>query len=322
MEELYRSEGLDVEKILTSIKLVESDDDWDGISSAAQVKFHFLTVKVTLSPNKIVESDSTTLVLDKRTNGKGWVIDHHTTSPHDKARLLCFSTSGEVPTSRLTYLTLNKRLDADLFLSATAEITDELYRKGLDSGSLGELRIRAPYYFQQSPVSNQYLKDGEIYSMADVLDIISAYNSAYAFELALSFYKSLPKSFEELIGMLDADKKEHIEAYRKFINEFDFSYFETIDFAGREILMMDSGKIGKFYVPILSIARRKKPGNYILFKGKKASLRTNDLQLVDLVLKKLESIIINSGGRAGSYGILLKDGITYEKFKELLTSDK
>lgn len=320
MEELYRSEGLDAEKILTSIKLVESDDDWDGVSSAAQVKFHFPSVEVNISPEKLVKSDSTTLVLDKRTDGQGWIIDHHTTSPHDKTRLLCFSTSGEIPTSRLTYLTLNKRLDADLFLSATAEVTDELYRKGLDSGSLAELRIRAPYYFQPSTITNQYLKDGEIYSIADMLDILSANDWKYAFQLALGFYQKLPKSSDELIGMLEPEKKEYIDGYRKFIDQFDFSYFETVDLSGKEILMMDSGKIGKFYVPILSIARRKKPGNYILFKGKKASLRTNDLELVEQVLKKLQSIIIDSGGRAGSYGMLLKDGITYEQFKNLLTS--
>jgi hypothetical protein len=320
MQDIYKGDGLDIGKILKDIKTVETDNDWDGISSAAQVKFHFPKVKVNITVRKIVESDTNTLVLDKMTSGEGWTIDHHTTNAHEKARLLCFSKSGEIPTGRLTYLTLDKRLDADLFLSATTEITDELYRKGLDSGSLYELHKRFPYYFKHTTIPNQFLKDGEIYSMADILDIVASYDTDYAFKLALRFYKKLPKDSEELIGMLNLHNKKLIESYRKFIEEFDFGYFETIGVAGREILMLDSEKIGKFHIPILGIARRKKPGTYILFKGIRASLRTSDLELAEIVFKKLHSILVSKGGRAGSYGMLLKDGITYEQFKKLLTS--
>ena len=323
MQELYRADGLDdkkVEEILQTITLVESDNDWDGISSAAQVKFHFPEVKVNLTGHKVVDSDSKTLVLDKKTTGSGWIIDHHTTSKHDKAKLLCYSTSGELPTSRLTYLALNKKLDGDLFLSATAEVTDELYRKGLESGSLGELKVRAPYYFKQSAISNQYLKDGEIYSIADILDIVSSYGVEYAFELALSFYKKAPKSSAELIEMLDSRNKELIEGYRAFIRDFDFSYFETMEIAGKEVFIIESEKIGKFFVPLLGIARRKKFGNYILFKGLRASLRTSDSALADAVFKKLESVLKDHGGRAGSYGMLFKEEVSYEHFKKLLNS--
>lgn len=321
MSELYRSKGLNdqrVQEILKTIRRVKTDDDWDGISAGAQVKFHFPKVEVTITGKKFVSSNPTTLVLDKGTNDDGWIIDHHTSNPYTNRNVLGFSTSGEAPTSRVTYVVLDKRLDADLFLSATAEVTDDLYRTGMDKGSLNELATRMPHYFNKSKLKNQFLKEGIVYSMADILAIVSRDDPEHAFRLGLRFYERLPKDSDELTDMLDSHNRRLVERYKKFMREFKLSSFEEVEVHGRKVMMMDRRGIGEFYVPVLTIARRAKPGNYILFKGKEVSIRTNDSALLNFMTDRLKDVSYDHGGRAGSYGAKFKESMTYGQFKELI----
>ncbi|HVA82951.1 MAG TPA: hypothetical protein VNF06_02195, partial [Candidatus Aquilonibacter sp.] len=91
-------------KIITKI---EADNDWDGIAAAiiARVEIERLTgrvVPINVSEAKVVPSDSITLVVDKTTDGDGFVIDHHKGSIVPK-NYLAFSNDGTVPSSSLMY---------------------------------------------------------------------------------------------------------------------------------------------------------------------------------------------------------------------------
>jgi hypothetical protein len=324
MKELYRSRGLSnqkVQKLLRRIEKVETDDDWDGVSSAVQIKFHFPGVKVNISAEKTVESSPGTLVLDKWTSGSGLIVDHHPTNHYEVANVLSFSKSGEIPTSRLVYMLLNKRLDADLFLSATAEVADGLYRTAMKNGSLSELHVRAPHYFLQSKIANQFLKEEEIYAMTDMMTIITKENPEYALRIGLNFYKSLPKTAEELRDSLDSEHKRLIDKYKKFVRDFDFKDFDRLEILGRKVRVIDRRGAGRFYVPLLEIARRKEYGNYILFKGKHISIRTNDSILLKAIFDRLDGVVIDRGGRAGAYGAKLRENMDYGHFRKLITAN-
>lgn len=321
MYEFYRNKGLNEEKstkILQSIKKVETDDDWDGLSAAIQFKHHHPKVKVNISEKKTVDSDKRTLVLDKWTEGNGWLVDHHVSSDYKNANVLMFSESGEVPTSRLVYLLLDRKNRVDLFLSATAEITDMLNRSGRKRGSLSELEKVAPGYFVKSKMTNQFLKEEEIFTIADILAIVTREDPKYAFTLGLRFYKRLPKNSLELVKMVDPKTKKLIAEYQDFIKDFDMGLFEEVKILKRKVRIIDRRGIGKFYIPVLEIARRKKVGNYILFRGKEISIRTNDKKLAKCIFDRLKGISYDQGGRAGAYGAKFKKSIDYNQFKKFL----
>ncbi|MGD0729383.1 MAG: hypothetical protein ABR981_04880 [Candidatus Micrarchaeaceae archaeon] len=321
MQKFYRTQQFtngDVLKILRSIKTVEADNDWDGISSAAQIKHYFPDVTVRISGDKIVPSDQSTLVLDKWTNGEGWIVDHHTTSPYTTKNVLLFAESGEIPTSRLVYLLLEKSSNQDLFISSTAEITDDLYRTGLEEGSLSELKARMPNYFEKSKLANQFLKSEEIYTIADMLAIISQELPDYALRLGLSFYERIPNNSEELKEMLNPENRKFIDNYENFMANVDSIKFEELELMGKRVNVLDRREIGKFYLPVLEVVRRKRKGNYILFRGNAVSVRTRDKQLLEAVLDNLKSVSSGYGGRADAYGIKLKSPMNYEQFKHFL----
>lgn len=321
MESFYKSNGVTGKKttqILRSIRRVEADNDWDGVSAAVQVKYHYPKVEVNLSSDKIVASDQHTLVLDKATQGNGWVVDHHTTNPYKDENVLLFSTSGEIPTSRLTYIALGRRDDTGLFVSATAEITDTLHRSGASIGSIKELSRIAPYYFVDSKVKNQFLKNEEIYSMADILSIITDKRPNYAFRLGLRFYRNLPRNLDQLMDMLDAPNRMLVNRYREFVNNFSAKNVDEVSISGKPVKVIDRRGIGEFYVPAFEMMRRMDHGNYVIFKGNAASIRTSDKELAGKIIKRFESVTYGYGGRAGSFGIRFNTVMRYDRFKSML----
>jgi hypothetical protein len=323
MGDLYSSKKLSnrgKELLLKKINNVIADADWDGISAAAQFKFHYPKIKVTLSTSKCANSDNKTIVLDQWTKSNGFIIDHHTTSPYKDAssNVLLFSKSGEIPTSRLVYLFLGKRDVTGLFLSATAEITDCLHRIGMKNGSLRRLKSVAPYYFIKSNSTNQFLNMSEIYEIGDILAVISKERPNYALKLALRLYENIPRDSSELIAMLNKDAKKLVKNYKSFIRNLN-PKVENVNIGGRKIKILDKNDLGRFYMPALEITRRKIIGNYILFKGDGISIRTKDLALVKLIIEKLSGISSGYGGRAGAYAIRFKGKISYGKFKKIIS---
>jgi len=321
MSEFYRSFGMDEKKsnkILKSIKTVETDDDWDGISAAVQFKHYYPKANVIISGKKTIKSNNSTLVLDKGTKGKGWMVDHHVTNDYKGKNVLLVSRTGEVPTSRLICLLINRKEKVDLFISATAEITDMLHRNATERGSINELAKIAPGYFIRSKLGNQFLKDEEIYTIADILAIVTKEDPEYVFKLGLKFYKKLPKNSTELVKMLDQKNRKVIASYQKFIKDFETGHFDEIKILKTKVRVVDRRGLGKFYRSVMEIARRKHIGNYILFGGKEISIRTKDKKLVKYIFGRMKSISYDQGGRAGAYGMKFKKNIDYNQFKKFL----
>jgi len=320
--EIYKGRGLSkrkVHEILGKIRRVETDNDWDGVSAAAQLKTHFPKMEVRISGEKSVPSDERTLVLDKATSGTGWLIDHHPDSLEGtKAKVMYFSEDGEVPTSRLVYIAIGKGRLADMFLSATAEISDGLNWTGSKSGSLRLLQEKMPEYSKTSGSSNQFLTDQEIYTMTDALVLISKKNPKYALELGMGFYGALPRSMGELSNILDSSSTELIGRYREFISGFSFTDFDNATLFGSKVTLIDGMKIGEFQNSALAMTKRRRIGNYVMFRGSSVSIRTDDNELFESIAAKLSDVSKGHGGRAGWYGITLKHKMAFEQFRELI----
>jgi hypothetical protein len=320
--EIYKGRGLSkrkVHEILGKIRRVETDNDWDGVSAAAQLKTHFPKMEVRISGEKSVPSDERTLVLDKATSGTGWLIDHHPDSLEGtKAKVMYFSEGGQVPTSRLVYIAIGKGRLADIFLSATAEISDGLNWTGSKSGSLRLLQEKMPEYSKTSGSSNQFLTDQEIYTMTDVLSLIAEKNPKYALELGMSFYGALPRNMDQLSNILDSSSTELVGRYREFINSFSFTDFDNTKLFGRKVTLIDGTKIGEFQNSALEMTKRRRIGNYVMFRGPSVSIRTGDHQLFKSITAKLDDVSKGHGGRAGWYGITLKHEMEFEQFRQLI----
>jgi hypothetical protein len=305
--------NLDVASILSSIRKVEADADWDGISAAVQIKMHYPKVDVRIGNSKEVTSDIHTLVLDQGTKGEGWVVDHHPINAKCK-NLLSFCESGEKPTSTLVYNLLPEKNDTDLMLSATAEITDGLYSYGLESGSLKLLSKKDSYYFRDSNRSTQYMVDKEIYAMADIFALISLHIPQAALRVGIEAYESRPKNVEELTALLNKNEAGLVEDYFAFMRNFSEDHFKYYKIDNYDVRIGEARNIGKFSYFALSRMLTKYPGNYILFRGKRVSMRTNDQKLFDTTVKVLDKNVVSYGGRKGWHGIILKEEMSYRKF--------
>lgn len=319
MEQLSRFSNarLDHGVILSQIKKVEADQDWDGISAAVQIKTHFPEVEIHISDNKLVDSDSETLVLDKGTFGEGWVIDHHPVNMKSK-NILHFCPSGDASTGRLTYEILPKKSDNDLFISATAEIADGLYEHGLLHGSLKALQEKEPNYFKKSKKINQFMVEKEIYLMADIFCILSTNMPESALRLGLDSYKSRPSNAEELVGLLTPKALKLVGEYMTFMENFPEDLFEHRKIKFYDVNVADARNIGKFSHVALARTRITYPGNYLLFRGDRISVRTNDSLLFDTLVKVMGSHVLSYGGRKEWHGIRLKNKMDYSYFLDLM----
>ena len=169
---------------------------------------------------------------------------------------------------------------------------------------------------------NRFFIDKEIFSMADILSIVSMKRPGYAFNLALSMYDRLPEDSNDLISMLDVQAEELVGRYLGFVNRFGIKSFEKLDFEGHEIMIADRRGFGEFYIPAFEMSRKINKGNYILFKGDTISIRINDRKLLTRLHGAIEDYCVSFGGRAGEYGAKLKGDISYQKFKSIVSSSK
>ncbi|MGI0100882.1 MAG: hypothetical protein ACREBH_04170 [Candidatus Micrarchaeaceae archaeon] len=295
--------------VLSSIKKVEADADWDGISAAVQVKRNFPEVDIKISDQKDVPSDISTLVLDKGTYGDGWVVDHHPSSVNCR-NIFRFCPNGEVPTSTLIYNTLQKRDEQGLMLSASAEISDGLYEYGSAHGSLKALYGAYPNYFKRSRSHSQCMVDKEIYVMADIFSVLSFNMPQSAFRIGLDVYDSKPKDSAGLVSLLQNDEKKLISEYFSFMDG-NIDMFRQHRLLGREVLVGDGTKTSRFAYAALGKALVNRPGNYMLFMGDKMSVRTDDSGLFDLILERLNGKVSASGGRMGWYGLKFSERMSY-----------
>lgn len=329
--DVYINEGLtrkEMHAILrTKVKQANGDSDWDGVSSLVQIKKYFPNINVKISTDKQVHCDETTLVLDKAATGTGWLIDHHPGSRYVNGateNILYFSMFGEVPTSRLVFLMIDKHRNPDILISATAEITDDLYRMGLSRGSLYLLQKRKPGYFGPARFQNQYTKGEDIYTMADILATVAQKDPNHAFDVGLKFYGNLPKNSDELAAMLNSKNARLIDKYRNFLENLDIGNLvrglDKIDLMGRDVMLMDGLSTGEFDMAALSIARNHRPGPYLMYRGAKVSLRADD-EFAESVMRMFQKISESAGGRAGSYGITLKEKLTYKELKKFIRDE-
>lgn len=303
--------------VLSKIKKVEADNDWDGISSAIQIKHHFPEIYVRISGEKSVPSDEETLVLDMGTNGMGWVIDHHPINSKSK-NLLNFCPSGDVSTGRLTYEVLPEKTAADLFISATSEISDGLYEYGLLHGSLKELSQKEPYYFKKSEKTDQFMIKKEIFVMSDIFSTLAMNMPDSVFKLGAKLYENTPKNTEELKALLSPKEAALVEEYLSFMDAFPENLFKPHKLKSYEISVADARDIGKFSNIALARTRMKYPGNYLLFRGNHISLRTPDLTLFETMISVLGDNVRMSGGRKEWHGITLKEEMSYSHFLAIL----
>lgn len=304
-------------RILSTINTVEADLDWDGISSAIQIKKHYPKVRIRISDRKSVPSNEQTLVLDKGTYGNGWVIDHHPINMKSK-NLLNFCPSGDTPTGRLTYEALPNKNETDLFLSATAEISDGLYEYGMLHGSIKELLKKKPFYFKRSEKVNQFMVTKEIYLMSDIFCVVANDSPKSALDLGLKLYSEKPRNAKELIKLLNSKESKVVNEYLLFMENFPDDLFEHHKIRSHDVSVADARRIGKFSHIALQRTRTKYPGNYVLFRGDRISLRTNDTLLFDVLIEVLGKNVLSYGGRKDWHGIRLKKAMPYTKFLKII----
>ncbi|MGI0100439.1 MAG: hypothetical protein ACREBH_01830 [Candidatus Micrarchaeaceae archaeon] len=343
----YRSRWLTdgaVKDILDSVRVIKTDDDWDGVSSAAQLKSYIRDdgIKVEISPKSPVYADSHTIVLDKRfrINSRGALIDHHQPMlKHPNLNILLFADNN-IPTSRLVCLVLDQcgygnRLPR-LFLSATAEITDGFHREGEIEGSISELRAMSDkaetQYFRPAKYANLTGWETEIFVMADVLNMIAKKNPEYAFDIALEFCKSPPRDIKDLVNMLNKNNADLVQKFAGCLSRFDYGSFDDVTVNGKRIKLLDNRRAGGFGRYVIEKVRRIVPANYMLFRGAEANMRVRDIEqdsgLVLLIRNALaeKGLLVNSRGRlqgtnrgaAAAYAFKFNNEVGYEYFKGLL----
>ncbi len=304
------------EQILRTIRRIEADDDWDGISAAVQIMRHFgiPLENVSISSKKVVPSDEQTVVLDKRTSGDGWVVDHHTTQTPLK-NVLSFCEDGLTPTSTLVYQLLPEKNQTDLFLSATAEITEGLDEHGWQHGSLRELCRRYPDYLQSSLLKSQFVRREKIYPIADVVALVAMEEPYEALKLGPQLSPRHVASVDDLKVMLNERQQKRVEKYFEFMEDFSTDRFASINVDGYTTRVADAATL-EFPLPALARMEREFPENYLLYRGanKGVSVRTYDRQFVETVVRKLGSHVKSYGGRVNWWGIGLHGDIGYDKF--------
>ncbi|HLE07450.1 MAG TPA: hypothetical protein VI933_02390 [archaeon] len=307
-------------EILNMIKKIEADDDWDGISAAVQMMRHLEIPpeRVSISPKKVVPSDAQTVVLDKRTSGDGWVVDHHTTDSPLK-NILAFCENGLTPTSTLVYRLLPEKDETDLFLSATAEITEGLDEHGWKHGSLGELCRKYPKYLQPSPLKSQFVRKEKIYPIADVVALVAMEEPYEALKLGPKLSPRHVADAGDLKAMFNVKLQKRVDEYFEFMENFPTDRFFPMDFDGYAARIGNASDF-RFPLPALARMEREFPGNYLLYKGanKGLSVRTYDRQFVETVVRRLGTNVKSYGGRVSWWGISLHNDIGYNKFLEAL----
>jgi hypothetical protein len=319
LETIFRSTcaAKDVSDILSSIKTVVVDADWDGISSAIQIKMHYPHVEIKITNTKKVPSDINTLVIDQGTDGEGWLIDHHPLNGNAK-NLLNFCESGELPASTLTYNILPEKNNIDLLLSATAEITDGLYDYGFKHGSLKLLMENQPVYFKNSRLRSQFLMDKEIFIMADIFASLALHMPDSTLRIGLEAYQAQPQSSEELKALLNGNELKLVDDYFAFMENFPENLFQRYLVNGYSIQVANAESIGKFSLFAMERTRAKYPGNYLLLNGSRISMRTNDAMLFNTVRTMLDERVLSYGGRKEWHGIRLKEKLDYQEFVSII----
>ena len=313
---LFVRDSAIITQVLSGIKHIEADDDWDGISSALQVKRHYPSVEINISGSKCPDSTADTLVLDKQTHGDGWVVDHHPASTLPQ-NVLSFSMDGKICTSSQVYLLLPAKDDTDMFMAAIAEITEGLDSYGLRNGVLRDFLDKYPEYASKSKMGNQYLKPFEIYDMADIIALISNRDQAYALALGERLSPDKVKSADGLIAMLSPEFRNMVKRYFGFIAQPTDRFFKPFRIDDHEVMIADSNSM-EFPMQALSKALLEHPANYVLLKGDRVSIRTQNQKLVDDIVKKLGDHVESHGGRVGWYGMILTGNLDYREFLNLL----
>ena len=306
---------------LAKITKIESDNDWDGVAAAiiAQSEIHERwgrIVPVNLSGAKVVQSDSTTLILDKTTDGNGVVVDHHRSSVVAK-NYLSFNEDGTIPASSLMYRMLpkeDKSLDR-LLLAATGEIMDGFYDRGARDGAVREAIERMPWLAAPSLHPNQYLRPQEICSIADVLALLPTISLQKSFEVGSKLVAEKIRTSEDVISLCDEELRTSVKKYFEFMDNFPYDRFRRAKIGDFDVRVAREDEL-EFPMPALGRILVEKPGNYIVFKPDGLSIRTNKEELVDKIVKRLGDDVASYGGRAGAYGVQFKERITYEQFEK------
>jgi len=312
-----------VVQVLGTITKIEADNDWDGIAAAiiARAEIERLTgrmVPINVSEAKVVPSDSTTLVVDKTTDGDGFVIDHHKGSIVPK-NYLAFSNDGTVPSSSLMYkiLPAEGKTPTALLLGATGEIMDGLYARGEKDGCVKEALEKMPYLAGRSAQKNQFFKQEALYPIADILALLPLLGEKEALEIGLRLDAAKIRGVDDILELCDGAQKESVKKYLGFMNNFPYEKFVPSKIGDYDVTVAKEGEL-EFPMPALAMILREKPGNYLLFKkdGTGMSIRTQEDAFFQEVKAKLGENFKGGGGRAGWYGIQLKEPITYEQFSE------
>jgi hypothetical protein len=332
-----------------------ADDDWDGASSSAQIVHNYRHIPFTfLSTARRIYADQNTIVLDKKINrlSTGVLIDHHFENTDDALETnpllsyLSFALNNR-PTSRLVFRELDERPVYDRFvgllLSSIAEITDGFYRLGEEDGSLSELKSGGKignlrYFMPARIISGGLLRDiptfseKEIYSMADILNLVARRDPAYALRLGVGFYERLPIDAQDLLETINSHDStktfNEANSFVKCMAEFRMKSFEHFGFGRARVRILDNETVGGFGRYVIEKVRRAVPGNYVLFRGTEVSIRTKysdvDSGMVIAIRNVLNEndLIQNERGRrqgaSGAYRFTLNERITYERFKGLL----
>lgn len=308
-------------EVLSKIKKIETDNDWDGIAAAliAQLEIRERegrTVPINVSDAKIIPSDASTLVLDKTTDGDGYVVDHHPGKMAPK-QYLAFCSDGTVPASSLMYRMLPKegRSPAKLLLAATGEIMDGLYERGAKDGAVKEAFERMQWLALPSKHKTQFLKTEELYSIADVLGLLTTLDSNRALEVGAKLSLKRIETVEDVISLCDKEQKAFVEKYFGVMENFPYEKFREAKIGKFGVSIAQDNEL-EFPLPSLARMLTEKPGNYVLFKSKGLSIRTQDSELVGLIVNRLGDNVASYGGRVGWYGVQFKDSMKYEQFSE------
>ncbi|MCW1296438.1 MAG: hypothetical protein OH319_02030 [Candidatus Parvarchaeota archaeon] len=296
-------------EVMSEIKKIDTDDDWDGIGSAAQIVRHFNGIEVSINHEKGVPSDSHTLILDKDTVGDGWVIDHHPTNKSRNILILC--KEGNKPTATLVYEALPKKDKTDLFIAATAEITDSLHNICLE-----KIKKENKDLFKASNYKNQYMREEEIFSIASVLAFLSKRYPYKTLEISKNLNPNKIDSVDSLINLLNNQEKSDVKRFLSYMENFN-PRFDLISIGNYEVKVADEKW---FEFPMSSLERMltENPGNYVFLKGDRVSIRSNDINFINEVLRRFQPIIESYGGRVNQFGIKLKKTLNYDSFLKIL----
>ncbi|MDE1869214.1 MAG: hypothetical protein KGH60_04610 [Candidatus Micrarchaeota archaeon] len=336
----------EVERVLSHINKVECDDDLDGIAAGVMFYKYFVgqgkrpkvevrtsgnkiadpkpnEVLFVISDEKVVPSDEHTLVLDKTTDGDGWVIDHHKSKIVAK-NFMAFCEDGTVPTSRLTYMILPEKDDHDLFLSALGTIMDGLAEYSEKDGSIKELTAKYPELRAKSNYLNQFLRQEELYTIGDMVALLPTLNPLDAFKFALWLHLPDIHSVEDVLGLMNSYEfggmREFALNYLNVISNPPTEKFVDYTIGGKPVKVVLESEIQPYAMPLLAEELRRAPANYVLVKDNGLSIRTQDESVYKSVVGIYGELISGSGGRVGWYGAQFKGKIGEQKALELLRS--